>query len=123
MNPAASAAAPDAAAVLAKAVLRAAETVGFRHRELAAVLGVSPSTVSRLDRRGIDPASKEGELALLFLRVARSLDALVGGDEQAARKWMRAANHHLGAVPAEAIATVAGLVHVAEYLDAMRGHL
>ena len=43
------------------------------------ILGVSPSTLSRLDERPLDPARKEGELAVLFVRLFRSLDALLGG--------------------------------------------
>ena len=69
------------------------------------------------------PESKEAELALLFVRVFRSLDALVGGHEGKARAWLLADNQHLGGVPAERIKTVEGLVHVAQYLDAMRGKL
>jgi len=43
----------------------------------------SEASVSRLQTgRGLDPETKEGELALLFLRLYRSLDALVGGDER-----------------------------------------
>jgi transcriptional regulator with XRE-family HTH domain len=114
----------DPALVLAKAILSAAGRLDLRQHHLAAVLGVSAASVSRLVRgRGIDPASKQGELALLFLRVYRSLDALVGGDEGRARQWVHAENDHLGGVPAERIATVQGLVDVAEYLDAMRGRL
>ena len=74
-------------------------------------------------RRGIDPASKEGELALLFLRLYRSLDALVGGDDGRARAWLTAQNDHLGGVPAERLTSVQGLVDVVQYLDAMRGRL
>ena len=115
---------PDAQAVLAKAVLRAAELLGLSQRSLAAVLGISGASVSRLVRgRGIDPASKEGELALLFLRVFRSLDTLVGGDEHGARLWMQADNAALSGVPADLVQSVKGLVDVAEYLDAMRGNL
>jgi hypothetical protein len=88
------------------------------------VLGSSEASVSRLQgARGLDPASKEGELALLFLRVYRSLDALVGGDDAKARAWLTTHNEHLGAVPAERILTVEGLVDVVQYLDAMRGRL
>lgn len=117
--------APDPAAVLAKATRRAAEALGMTQRELAAVLGASEATVSRLyaGRRGLDPASKEGELGALLVRVFRSLDALVGGDAQAARAWMRAPNAHLGEVPIALLARVEGLVRVAGYLDAMRGTL
>ncbi|CAN5488245.1 MbcA/ParS/Xre antitoxin family protein [soil metagenome] len=110
--------------VLAKAVLSAAARLGLRHRQLAAVVGASEASVSRLQKgRGIDPRGKEGELALLFVRLYRSLDALVGGDDEQARAWLHAANEHLGGVPAQRIASVEGLVDVVRYLDAMRGRL
>jgi DNA-binding XRE family transcriptional regulator len=77
---------PDPSAVVAKAALAAAERLGLTSRHLAQVVGVSEATVSRLNSgRGIDPASKEGELALMFVRLFRSLDALVGGDDANAR--------------------------------------
>jgi hypothetical protein len=115
---------PDAAPVLARAVLAAAERLRLRNRHLAAVIGTSEASVSRLQGgRGLDPATKEGELALLFLRLFRSLDALVGGDDAKARAWMHADNTHVRGVPAERIRTVEGLVDVVQYLDAMRGRL
>ena len=116
--------APDPARVLTRATLAAAGRLGLRSRELAAVVGASEASVSRLKgARLLDPASKEGELALLFLRLFRSLDALVGGDEARARGWLRAENAHLNGVPAERIRTVEGLIDVVQYLDAMRGRL
>ena len=121
---AAPASVPEEGQVIAKAMLNAAEALGMKGRELYAILGTSESKLSRL-RRAPGKAElrdpKERELALLFLRVFRSLDALVGGDEQKAAAWLRANNHHLGGVPIERMKQVAGLVHVAEYLDAMRG--
>jgi transcriptional regulator with XRE-family HTH domain len=112
------------AATLTKATLRAAEALGLSQRELAQLLGVSAASASRLGRsRQIEPDSKEGELALLFLRLYRSLDALVGGDAAAASSWLDADNTHLGAVPRELLQRVDGLVHVVEYLDFMRGRL
>ena len=114
--------APDV--VLTKAVRSAAARLRLRNRQLASVLGTSEATVSRLSTgRTIDPSSKEGELALLFLRLFRSLDALVGGDEGKARAWLGSENAHLGAVPAERIERVEGLVDVVQYLDALRGRL
>ena len=114
----------DPAEVLAKAVLSAAERLGLRSRQLAQVIGSSEASVSRLSRqRGLDPESKEGELALLFLRIYRSLDALVGGDDTKAREWIGAPNAHIGGVPIERMTTVEGLVDVVQYLDAMRGRL
>lgn len=116
--------APDPADVLARATLGAADRLGLRHRHLSAVIGASEATVSRLQTgRGLEPTSKEGELALLFVRVYRSLDALVGGDDAQARAWLHADNAHVGGVPAERIRTVEGLVDVVQYLDAVRGRL
>ncbi len=115
----------DPAAVLAKAALRAADALGLSRADLAVVIGTSQASLSRVagGRRGLDPDTKEGELALLVIRVFRSLDALVGGDAEAARAWLHADNAHLGGVPAERLRSVEGLVHVAEYLDAFRGRL
>jgi len=116
--------APEPGPVLTKAVLAAAARLGLRNRHLVAVLGSSEASVSRLQReRALDPASKEGELALLFLRLYRGLDALVGGDDTQARAWLYAMNDHLAGIPADRIQTVEGLVDVVQYLDAMRGHL
>ena len=115
---------PDPAPVLAKAVLSAAARLGVRNRQLAVIIGSSEASVSRLQHgRGLDPNTKEGELALLFLRLYRSLDALVGGDDDKARRWLNSENTHLGGVPAVRIHTVEGLVDVVQYLDAMRGRL
>ncbi len=116
--------APDPAFVIAKAALSAAERLGLTSRHLAAVIGVSEASVSRMQRsRGVEPETKEAELALMFIRLFRSLDALVGGDDHKARAWLHAMNDHLGGVPADRIRTVEGLVDVVQYLDAMRGRL
>jgi hypothetical protein len=113
---------PEAAAVLTRALLRAAEMLGLPSAALARVLGVSEASVSRLvtGARTIDPASKEGELALILLRVYRSLDALVGTDAAQRRAWMRAYNRALNGKPVDLIERAEGLVAVVSYLDAMR---
>ncbi len=109
---------------MTKAVVRVAQKLDLSQKDLARVLGLSEATVSRLmgGKLLLDVSRKEGELALLLVRLFRSLDALVA-DELKARGWFHAPNAHLGGVPAERVRTVEGLVHVAEYLDAMRGHL
>ena len=115
---------PDEASVVSKALLRAAEALGLSSSELAGIIGTSESTLSRLRHRKRGPiplGTKEGELALLFLRVFRSLDAMVGGNESHAKAWLRAENHHVGGVPLRRMKKIEGLVDVAEYLDAMRG--
>lgn len=114
----------DPADVVTRATLAAAERLGLRNRDLAVILGTSEASVSRLSRgRVIEPDGKEGELALLFLRLYRSLDALVGGDDAAAAAWLHAPNDHVNGTPAERIRSIEGLVDVVRYLDAMRGRL
>ena len=116
--------APAPGAVLTKAVLSAARRLEVSNRELARILGTSEASMSRLGRdRELRPSSGEAGLAVLFVRLFRSLDATVGGDEMQARAWFRAKNQHLGGVPAERTQTVEGLVDVVHYLDAIRGKL
>jgi transcriptional regulator with XRE-family HTH domain len=112
----------DPSAVLGKATARAAVALGLSGRALAQVVGYSEPTVSRIlsGQRGIEPASKEGELSLLLVRVFRSLDALVGGDEQRRQAWMASHNSALNGVPAELIRSAEGLVRTLAYLDGMR---
>ena len=73
-----------------------------------------------LSSLGFPTAGTEGQLAVLFVRMFRSLHALLG-DAEACRRWLQAENAHLGRRPAELIRSIQGLVHVTEYLDALRG--
>lgn len=115
-------ASPAADAVLSKAVLRAAELLGLSSRALARILGISEASVSRLvsGSRTIDPASKEGELALLLVRVYRSLDALVGTDAAQRKAWLESPSQALNGRPIDLLQRTDGLVGVVAYLDAMR---
>ena len=115
-------AAPAPDAVLSKSVLRAAGLLGLSSRVLARILGVSEASVSRLasGARTVDPAGKEGELALLLVRVYRSLDALVGTDAVQRKAWLESPNRALNGRPIDLLQRTDGLVHVVAYLDAMR---
>ena len=109
-------------AVLTKATLRAASLLGLTNKLLATVIGVSEATVSRM-RSGeytLQRGQKSFELAILFVRLYRSLDAIVGGDDTVAGAWLRNRNTVLGAEPIALIQTVAGLANVIQYLDARR---
>ena len=121
------AAAPHAAeaAVLGKSVVRAARLLGLSQRSVAEILGISEATASRLFAGKYSLSrerSKEWELALLFVRFFRSLDAL-WGHEDTARTWLASENIALGASPAELLQSVQGLVRVVSYLDSARGRL
>ena len=113
---------PAPQAVLGKALFRAAGLLDLNNAALARILGVSEASVSRLasGARSIDPKSKEGELALLLIRVYRSLDALVGTDAAQRKAWLHSHNRALNGTPADLIQSAAGLVAVVGYLDAMR---
>ena len=111
---------PDA--VLSKAVVRAAERLDLPNTALARILGLSGPTITRM-RRGsytLERNEKAFELAALFVRVYRSLDAIAGGDDRVAAKWLQADNLALGDKPANLIQKVTGLVDVLQYLDARR---
>jgi hypothetical protein len=113
---------PSQAAVVTKAALRAATRLGMTNKALANVVGVSEATVSRMRSGGyeLQPGQKAFELALLFVRLARSLDAVVGGDDAVAGIWLRNANTVLHDSPLTLIQTVPGLMNVLQYLDARR---
>ena len=109
------------AILLAKAATRAAERLGIRQRELGEIIGISPATVSRAAHGGSLPEDgKAIELATLFIRTFRALDAIVGGDEAVAAAWMRNHNTALGGEPLALMKTVPGLVDCLAYLDARR---
>jgi uncharacterized protein (DUF2384 family) len=116
------AAKPDPSSVLTKAVARAAERLDISRALLAKILGVSPPTVTRLfnGEYTLNDRRKEWEFALLFVRVFRSLDSIVG-NEQTARQWLNSQNRGLNGRPVDLIRQTEGLVRVVHYLDASRG--
>ena len=107
------------AQLVAEACWRAAQVLGLSRDELSAVVGKHRTSI---DRSGLDPKTKEGELGLLLLRVYRSLHALCGGDQALMRHWMEQPNHHLSEqAPRLLLSRIEGLNRVANYLDALRG--
>ena len=108
--------------VITKAAVNAAERLGLTARILSSVIGVSEATVSRLKRQDtlLERGTKPFELAVLLVRLFRSLDALVGNDAAKAGAWMGSHNRALNGVPRQLIESPQGLVSVVMYLDAMR---
>src|ERR1700704_291515 len=109
-------------AVVTKATLRAADRLRVTNKVLAKVIGVSESTVSRM-RKGDHPlekGQKPFELAVMFVRLYRSLDAVVGGDDAVASQWLANDNTALSGAPLTLIQSVSGLTNVIQYLDARR---
>lgn len=105
-------------ALLSKALINAGKSFGFTQSELADIVGRNRTG---LVRDGIDPTSKSGELALLFIRLYRSIYALTGGDPEAMQHWINTQNRYFKEMPRQLIKSTEGLVRVNYYLDAMRG--
>lgn len=111
----------DKKVVLAKAVLNAAEQLDLKQAQLAAILGVHRTAISRLKNNPeLDPASKQGELALLLIRLYRALYALTGGDLDWMRHFMNTSNIVTAGIPVKQIESVSGLVTVLQFVDAIR---
>ncbi|MFZ1152489.1 MAG: antitoxin Xre/MbcA/ParS toxin-binding domain-containing protein [Xanthobacteraceae bacterium] len=108
--------------VLTNAALRAAERLKIKNTALARILGVSEATVSRMRNKTLflERGQKPFELAILFVRLYRSLDSIVAGDDAVAADWLRNRNTVLNGIPLELIQSVPGLVNVIEYLDSRR---
>lgn len=112
---------PGEAAVLTRALLRSAISLGLGRRQLAKVICVSETTIGRFVRgeRYLRPESKQWELALMLVGVYQALLPLVGGDESQMRDWMTGHNRALNGVPKESIFTVEGLARTLSYLHGM----
>lgn len=121
-NPTAKPAPVSEAAVVTKAVLRAASRLGVTNRVLAGIIGLSEASVSRMGSGTytLVPGDKAFDLAVLFVRLFRALDAIVHGDESVAQAWLRNENTALGGKPLALIQSIPGLVHAVAYLDARR---
>jgi len=116
---------PTDEAVLSKAVARAAELWELTNETLGEIIGVSASTASRL-RAGawkLEPGTKQFELAQFFVRLFRSLDSLMGSDDEAAASWLGKINTDLAGRPIDLIRTIKGLTEVANYVDDFRARV
>lgn len=116
------AAAPSRGVVLTKAATRAAARLGMSGKLLSDILGLSEAQVSRMRNGDVALAenTKAFELAALLVRVFRSLDAILGGDERATQVWITSQNVALGGRPIDRMVSIQGLADVVTYLDARR---
>ncbi|MFX4953166.1 MbcA/ParS/Xre antitoxin family protein [Acinetobacter baumannii] len=83
--------------------------------------GVHRSSISSLKAKPVlDPASKQGKLALLLIDIYRAVYALSGGDPKWINYFMNSFNEATKGVPIEQIQSISGLVMVLHFLDAIR---
>ncbi len=111
--------------VLTKAISNLAKFYSLSGKDLSKIIGISESSVSRIGQglKLISPHTKEGEMALLLIRIYRSLNAMVGNNHEKAKLWLQSPNKYFRNRPIEEMKTISGLVGVLGYLDAMRGKL
>lgn len=116
---------PDPVRVLTQAVTSAAELMGLNKATLAKILGISPASAGRMvaGQYQLNQNSKEWDMALLLVRLFRSLDAIMAGDEHALRSWLKSRNTALNAKPIELMTDAAGLVHTVDYVDSYRARV
>lgn len=111
----------DDANIVTKAFFRAVDDLGHKRIYVQRLLDRTGTTVSSLRSGNSRLRGKDLEVALLYLRIYRSLSALMGGNMNQCRMWLEAPNRALGGNPQELITSIQGLVNVADYLDSMRG--
>ncbi|MGY2736541.1 antitoxin Xre/MbcA/ParS toxin-binding domain-containing protein [Sphingomonas sp. UYP23] len=115
----------DESRVITTAVVRVATCWKLTNEQLGAVLGLSPATASRLRTGGfeLDRSSKAFELGQYLVRLFRSLDAMMGSDDDASVSWLRTSNRDLDGRPLDLIRSIRGLGAVANYVDDFRAQV
>ena len=71
----------------------------------------------------LDPTSKQGEIALILIRITTSLDALTGGDTTWMQHFMKSPNKLLSGIPIEQIQNPQGLASVLQLVEGLRAKL
>ena len=103
---------------LAKAVLSSAKQLGLTQEQLAIVLNLdSMETLNSLE---LDPDSSQGELAIILIRIAISLDALTGGETKWMQHFMKSPSKLTKGIPIEQIQTTEGLTTVLNVTEGLR---
>jgi hypothetical protein len=108
--------------VITNALIRAADWLGVTAAGLSGIIGLSQPTISRMRSTTytVNEGTKAYELSSYFVRVYRSLFAIVSGDQVTARSWLTNYNIALRGIPLELMKTIRGINEVSTYLDARR---
>ena len=111
--------------VLGTAVSRAAANWKLTDQQLGRIIGISRTSALRLHagQFTLKHGAKEFELGQYFVRIFRSLDAIMGSDDEASVSWLKSHNLDLEARPVDLMQSIAGLVRVADYLDGFRARV
>ena len=109
--------------VLAEAVLKTADLLGLSNTQLAAVMGLDLASINTVESSAIlEPASPQGEVGLLLIRLYQSLSTLTGGDSEWIDYFMNAFNTATDGVPIQQIQIIKGLEKVLTVVEALNNH-
>ena len=102
--------------------MQAGDLLDVPQAQLAAILGLSPATVSRMGSGQylLQPDRKEWQLGALFVRLFRALDSITGGRDDLSKAWLHSHNHALTGTPISLLTQIESFVRVVQYLDARR---
>ena len=113
--------------IIAKTLENTSKLYSIPQSDIAKVLHMSSSAFSKAKKHNsntFSPDTTTGELALYFIKIIRSLDAIYGGNESICKKWLTSENNDLnGSKPLDLMQSVKGLVLVMNYLDYYRGRV
>jgi len=111
------------ARVITKALSRASDYWELSNKQLGEIIGLSEATISRLKdgKYFLKIDSKQWQLALIFLRIFRGLDAYMGGHAENEKAWLNANNKAFNASPIKLMKNVEGLASLVQYVDYVRG--
>lgn len=104
--------------VLTKAVLRSADLLDIDINTLSKIIGISTSLL--LHDGVIDLKSKQGEIAVEFVRICQNLFAYFQ-DNHNCSLWLKSPNSHFyNEVPIVLMEKITGLVVVSDYLESVK---
>ena len=83
-------------------------------------LGVSRILVAIQNSLELDPDSSQGELAIILIRIAISLDALTGGEAKWMQHFMKSPNKLTKGIPIKQIQITQGLATVLNVVEELR---
>lgn len=109
---------PSKGQVLGEALRCAQQILELTKKDLSEIIHTSESTITRYKNGAeIEPTSAEGQFALYFIRIFRSLDTIVGGNDNHAIDWLKSYNEHLSDKPINLIKSINGIQVVLNYLE------
>lgn len=104
--------------MLTRTLLRACERLGISDQQLAEIIKLDEGTIEafRLGKAALDDTTESYELAAQIVRIYRSLDILLAGDNVAAKVWLTSPTTGLSRRPIDLLKRQSDIAKVVDYL-------